>query len=207
VFAHLKAAAEERARVAAKECQTRLTYCTAMDIPRFWTLIDQARRQVTAEAGGDEVASRTSTLLAAYPRADIVAAQQVIWDLMAASYRNPLWAAAYLVNDGCSDDGFDYFRGWLITQGRAAFEQAVANPEALADLPAFRAAAAGGEGAECEAALAIAWHAHRAATGEDLPPGAFTVRYPELDPAWDFDFDDDAEMRRRLPRLSALCRE
>jgi hypothetical protein len=108
-----------------------------MGIPRFWTLIDQARRQVTAAADVDEVAGRASTLLAAYARADIVAAQQAIWDLMTASYRNPLWAAAYLVNDGCSDDGFDYFRGWLVTQGRTAFEQAMADPQALADLPAF----------------------------------------------------------------------
>jgi hypothetical protein len=28
------------------------------------------------------------------------------------------WGAAYLANGGCSDDGFDYFRGWLIGQGR-----------------------------------------------------------------------------------------
>jgi hypothetical protein len=40
--------------------------------------------------------------------------------------------------------------------------------------------------------------------GEELPPKAFTVRYPQLDPDWDFDFDDEAEMRRRLPRLADL---
>ena len=34
------------------------------------------------------------------------------------SYRWDLWGAAYLANGGCSDDGFDYFRGWLIGQGR-----------------------------------------------------------------------------------------
>ncbi|MFE5591185.1 DUF4240 domain-containing protein [Streptomyces sp. NPDC056549] len=33
--------------------------------------------------------------------------------------------AAYMVNGGCCDDGFDYFRGWLIAQGRNVFERAV----------------------------------------------------------------------------------
>ncbi|PZH17222.1 hypothetical protein C1I97_05340 [Streptomyces sp. NTH33] len=29
------------------------------------------------------------------------------------SYQNPLWAAAYVVNGGCSDDGFGCFQGRL----------------------------------------------------------------------------------------------
>jgi hypothetical protein len=58
---------------------------------------------------------------ASRPAEEIVAAQQVLWDLMAESYTNPLWAAAYVINGGCSDDGFDYFRGWLIAQGREVF--------------------------------------------------------------------------------------
>ena len=38
----------------------------------------------------------------------------------------PLWDAAYLINGGCSDDGFDYFRGWLVDQGRETFERCLA---------------------------------------------------------------------------------
>jgi hypothetical protein len=48
----------------------------------------------------------------------------------------------------------------------------------------------------------VAWSAYRAATGEDLPPGTFTINYPELGEGWDF--DDASEMGRRLPRLTAL---
>lgn len=50
------------------------------------------------------------------------------------AYRTGLWAAAYLMRGGCSDDGFDYFRGWLLAQGRAVWEGAVAAPDSLADL-------------------------------------------------------------------------
>ncbi|MFF9507545.1 DUF4240 domain-containing protein [Streptomyces sp. NPDC014724] len=52
---------------------------------------------------------------------------------------------------------------------REVFEQVVAEPDTLAELPEIRAAAAKGEEAECESTLAVAWQAHRAATGENLP--------------------------------------
>jgi hypothetical protein len=61
--------------------------------------------------------------------------------------------------------------------------------------------------ADGEEMLYIAWNAHVTATGEHLPGGAFTIRRPELDPAWNFDFGDRDEMARRLPRLAALYRE
>ena len=37
-----------------------------------------------------------------------------IWDL---------WGAAYLINGGCSDDGFAYFRSWLISRGRGGLRR------------------------------------------------------------------------------------
>jgi hypothetical protein len=62
--------------------------------------------------------------------------------LMAESYRWELWGAAYLIGGGgCSDDGFDDFRGWLLGQGRATWQAALADPDSLADHP--RSAAVG----------------------------------------------------------------
>jgi Protein of unknown function (DUF4240) len=175
-----------------------------MDAQQWWELIEAARRQVRDPADGEAVAARAATLLSARPRGEILAAEQVLWGLMADSYRRPLWAAAYLINGGCSDDGFEYFRGWLIVQGREVFERIVADPDALADLPVIRAKAPSRWPVECEDTLYIASRAYRAATGEEPPRDAFTIRYPELDPEWGFDFDDQAEMTRRLPRLAAL---
>jgi hypothetical protein len=80
-----------------------------VDTQRFWKMIEAARDQVSDPADGQAVAGQASALLAARPREEIVTVQQVLWDLTAGSYRNPLWAAAYLINGGCSDDGFDYF--------------------------------------------------------------------------------------------------
>jgi len=176
-----------------------------VDTQQFWKLIDDARRQVADPTDGYAVAARATALLSARPGEEIVAAGQVLRKLMADSYRSPLWAAAYLINGGCSDDGFEYFRGWLIVQGREVFERIVADPDALAGLPFIRAQMPGEADAECEATLYIALKAHRAATGQNLPDRVFTIRYPELDPEWDFNFDDLTELRRRLPRLAALC--
>jgi len=33
------------------------------------------------------------------------------------AYTWDLWGAAYLINGGCSDDGFEYFRRWLVSRG------------------------------------------------------------------------------------------
>ncbi|MFD3699907.1 DUF4240 domain-containing protein [Streptomyces sp. NPDC058646] len=171
-----------------------------MDKQTFWKLIETAREQVEA----DQVAERAAMLLSALPVTEVAAAQQVLWDLLAESYSSPLWAAAYLINGGCSDDGFDYFRGWLLTQGREVFEAALADPDSLAAHPAVREAAEEGLELWDEEALSIAWSAYEAATGHPLPADSFTISYPPLDPAWDFDFDDAAETARRLPRLTAL---
>jgi hypothetical protein len=55
---------------------------------------------------------------------------------------------------------------------------------------------------ECEETLYIARKGHIATTGEEVSLEAFTA-WPDLDEDWDF--EDRAEMARRLPRLTALC--
>ncbi len=50
------------------------------------------------------------------------------------TYRWDLWGTAYLINGGCSDDGFDYFRDFLISEGEQVYKQALENPDSLAEL-------------------------------------------------------------------------
>ncbi|MFF2845729.1 DUF4240 domain-containing protein [Streptomyces sp. NPDC058001] len=183
-----------------------------METTEYWQLIEDARAAESGvtgpRSGSDEaraVAKRAAALLATRSSEEIQGAQQAFWNLMAESYRIRLWGAAYTINGGCSDDGFDYFRGWLVAQGREVFERAVADPDTLADSPAVQAAAPTWDELECEAVLGIAWDAHRQATGEGLPD-CWSVRYPQLDPAAAFDFDNKEEVARHLPKLAALYR-
>jgi hypothetical protein len=104
-----------------------------VDSDRFWSIVDSAK----SRAGGD-VDSRIETLKQQLEplSASELQAFQVQYDArIRDSFRWDLWGAAYLMNGGCSDDGFRYFRDWLISEGRAVFEAALASPDSLAQLP------------------------------------------------------------------------
>lgn len=172
-----------------------------MSVDGFWNVVAQAREAAGDRADAEEVAEQVLRLLCGLPPAEIAELAQPLWDLRSWSYRQDLWRAAYLINGGCSDDGFEYFRGWLLTQGRETFDRAVVDPDSLADLPAVRHIAAGDGGdLECESMYGVVWDAYEQVTGSmDLPVSG---RYPELEPWWDLDGPDGAH--RRLPRLAAL---
>lgn len=171
-----------------------------MRTDEFWQLIDRAREGAGGEP--EAVAARATALLAERDPAEIVGYARHQQRVLAASYRVDLWGAAYLINGGASDDGFEYFRGWLMTQGRAVFARAVADPDSLAELPQVRAAALSGEEFACEDMLAVPWEAYRKATAAELPAERDPVPVPDLNDFWDF--DDEEEVTRRLPRLAAL---
>src|SRR5262245_21164618 len=143
-----------------------------MGIEEFWRLVEAARGSLPPTADGDQVAAAIGDLMVEMSPEEIAAYDQPLWDLMDVSYTDPLWGAAYIVQGGASDDAFDYFRGWLIAQGRAVFERVVAVPDSLADHPAIIAGAAVGEAdVEAESMLAVVYRAYRRATGEDVPDG------------------------------------
>ncbi|BCB84430.1 DUF4240 domain-containing protein [Phytohabitans suffuscus] len=172
-----------------------------MNTNEFWALIGEAARD-----GGtpDTVADRAATALARRDPSEIVGFERHLRRVLDASYKVDLFGAAYLVNGGCSDEGFDAFRGWLMVQGREAFARAVGEPDSLAELAAVRRAALTGEELGSERMLGVAATAHREATGEGLPEEPATKR-PNTDDFWDF--DDEDEVRRRFPRLAALFNE
>ena len=169
----------------------------------FWAVIDRA----TADRPGSPavVAERAVDELSKRDPQEIVAWGRHLDKVMAASGTEDLWAAAYLINGGASEDGFDSFRGWLIAHGRDVVARSVREPDALAEMPAVQAAAASGAVFEAEEVLSIAASAYRQATGDELPPAEVAKTRP--DPAELWDFDDEEEMGKRLPRLSALFLE
>jgi hypothetical protein len=174
-----------------------------MRTDEFWAVVDVA----TADRPGspDEVAKRAAAELATRDPDEIVAWDRHLGKVMVASGTDDLWAAAYLINGGCSDEGFDAFRGWLIAHGRDAVARSVKDPDSLADMPAVRAAADSGTVFEAEEVLSIAAQAYELATGGPLPAAEPVRTRPDSGDLWDFDNED--EMRRRLPRLAELFLE
>ncbi|WP_288433969.1 DUF4240 domain-containing protein [uncultured Deinococcus sp.] len=104
-----------------------------------------------------------------------------------------LWGAAFIINGGASADGFLYFRGWLLMQGRKVFDAAVNNPETLAGVSGIKP-----DECEWEDILYLPAHLYQQVTGQALPPSGHR---PEGDPAgtpWQED-----ELEQRFPKLWA----
>lgn len=104
-----------------------------------------------------------------------------------------LWGAAYVMNGGCSDDGFIDFRNGLIAQGRVTFEAALADPEALAELELALDAE---DGLFFESLGYVAPEAYEQRTGGELE-GPVPNDAVQGEP-W-----DEADLPRLFPRLTA----
>lgn len=51
--------------------------------------------------------------------------------LLCDTYNSEMWCAGYIMNGGCSDDGFEYFRNWVISRGKDVYFNAKENPDNL----------------------------------------------------------------------------
>lgn len=75
-----------------------------------------------------------------------------------------LWDAAMLLCRGCSDDGFLYFRGWLIAQGKEVYLAAMKDPDSLADVEPYA-------GCRFESLCYVGTGAYETLTGNDTCGG------------------------------------
>lgn len=102
-----------------------------MDRATFWALIAASRRGVEADDRDAQIEKLEAGLSKLTPE-DLVGFQRIFDEWLETSYRADLWGAAYLINGGCSDDGFEYFRRWLISRGEKVYHAALAEPDSLA---------------------------------------------------------------------------
>ncbi len=102
-----------------------------MDRATFWALIDASRRGVDADDPDAQLETLAVQLAKLTPE-ELIGFQCVFDALLDESYRADLWAAAFLINGGCSDDGFEYFCRGLVALGQKPYEAALANPDSLA---------------------------------------------------------------------------
>ena len=69
--------------------------------------------------------------LAEIDAAEIVEFGAIFNEYSSGAYTWELWAAAYLIGGGCSDDGFLDFRGWLISKEKV-YERTLQDPQSRA---------------------------------------------------------------------------
>jgi hypothetical protein len=165
-----------------------------MDDAQFWTIIKRAKSD--ADGDPEAIAEGVHAQLSALTGQEIESFNSMLWTKLAAAYNWKLWGAAYLINGGCSDDGFVYFRGWLITQGEKVYEAALADPDTLAKVIDPE-----NDHYECEDILGVAMRAYEEVTGNSLSPPTGAVQ-PATPAGENWDFNDAEETAKRLPRLA-----
>ena len=108
-----------------------------MDVERFWQLIEESRCNASStspDGNMDRQVARLTELLAELPPHEVVDFDRHFSDRFIEVYRWDLWAAAYIIEGGCSDDGFMDFRSWLISMGRTAFTESLRDVESLVNI-------------------------------------------------------------------------
>jgi hypothetical protein len=162
----------------------------------FWQLIADTR-----QAAGNDTGRQSELLeerLSQLPADQIVDFAQTRRALEERLYSWDAWGAAYVIDDGCSDDCFRDFRAYVISLGREPYEAALRDPDALA--PVVQDAEEG----DWENADDVAPDAYQSATGEDFPLDDSDLSGTPRGEHWD-DEDQDA-LVRRYPRLAERFR-
>jgi len=154
----------------------------------FWTLVDKIHTE--CKGNFDDKVELLETELGCLPLDEVLSFDDHYDDCRARAYTWPLWGAAYIVNGGCSDDGFIDFRSELVSLGREHFERILANPEVLVEYPWFH----GEEGYQY-----VAREVYEGRSGKDYPPS--TRKHPSepTGDAW-----EEEDLPKLFPKLAKL---
>ena len=157
-----------------------------MTIDTFWELLEG----LDSAQAVDELATRLEKLSAE----EIIDFDAHFIRAFRHAYDWRLWAAAYLIEGGCSDDGFMDFRYGLLSRGRRVFELALSDPDSLPELLGEE------DFVSNEEFGYVATRVFEAKTGEEAIPS------PDLPPIGEptgqrWDFDDPVLCAQKLPRI------
>jgi hypothetical protein len=109
-----------------------------MTLRHFWKIIAASRAGLKPsddpEVIRTEQVEQLRRLLSQMPVEEVQAFAEHFSARMDEAYSPPeegLWAVAFDIGGGCSEDGFDDFRAWLISMGHEVYQEAVRNPESV----------------------------------------------------------------------------
>ncbi|MGD6818341.1 DUF4240 domain-containing protein [Metabacillus sp. 113a] len=168
----------------------------------FWSLLEQAKKK------GEEQEEQLEWLvehLSKKPLQDIIKFDEIFARYFVRSCTSSLWAAACIIMGGCSDDCFDYFRAWLLFQGKGVYETAIHDPESM--IPILKELEEKGEMPQFEDLTYLGALAFEEKTGRD--DTSYYELYDQLvaDPCFepeielDWDEEDEKGLQIRFPKL------
>lgn len=171
-----------------------------LDEDLYWAIIDSSLRQTSTQDDQEEflieeIGKLTATEMIGFR----LRTDKLLYD----TYNSEMWCAGYIMNGGCSDDGFEYFRNWVISRGKDAYYKAKQNPDSLISEVNESA-----EVYDFESFWYVALEAFEQKTGADLydyiDNDNFKTKegfYPQFEFTWRE--DDPESMKKICPRLFA----
>lgn len=167
-----------------------------MSDERFWALIQPT---TAFEANPDRQIAALHSALGKLSIDEVEAFEAAFGRQLARSYSWDLWGVAYVVHGGASDDGFEYFRRWLISKGQRVYEKVLADPDGLADILVPEIAGV----LEFEGFAYVArdvWSEKTGRRGSEMPNSAEVI-YLGLSPSGTRFDEDPAYLAKRYPKL------
>ncbi len=161
---------------------------TPMDEDLFWSIIE-----VSGEPQSPETLMAIEARLTDFTPKAIRDFRKMLLARLSEAYRSDVWALAYLLMNGASDDAFEAFRCWLVLCGKDVFHSTLADPDAF-DVNML---AGGG----CEFALDLlglpeaAFNRRSKSPMQIARPKAEKLEGPDL---------DESEFAGHLPRIAEL---
>lgn len=161
-----------------------------MNKETFWKIMLETNK----ESGGEPTTQQKliEKKLNELSTDELIEYDNIYRELANNAYDWKLWAAAYIVNGGCSDDSFMDFRGWLIGQGEGIYSSALANPDTLSELDNLE------EDMDWEGYGYLAFTVYEKKTGKEMPINP-EISHPSKPKGEEWDED---ELDKLLPKLS-----
>lgn len=170
-----------------------------LDENTFWTIIDKSLKNTDNQQSQEAFLIKEIENLT--PK-EIIGFRLRTDKLLYDSYNSKMWCAGYIMNGGCSDDGFEYFRNWVISRGKDIYNKAKENPDTLIS----QKENGEDEMFEFEGFWYVALKAFKNKTGKNLYDfidyDNFKTRegnYPQFE--FDWEEDNPESMKKLCPKL------
>jgi hypothetical protein len=96
----------------------------------FWSIVDDS---LVNSSNQDEQEKKLIARLEKLSLKEIIGFRLRTDKLLYDTYTSEMWCAGYIMNGGCSDDSFEYFRCWVISRGKDVYDKGKSNPDSLVD--------------------------------------------------------------------------